>query len=85
MSNKFERQTPGYRNKVYKVSEVSSKGASKVSGATKASWEHVKKGFKNKKGLSTAFWGASLVLTGTVGLSLWLTGKATKLISGKKR
>ena len=85
MSNKFERQTPGYRNKVYKVSEVSSKGASKVSGATKASWEHVKKGFKNKKGLSTALWGASLVITGTIGASLWLTGKATKLISGKKK
>ena len=85
MSNKFERQTPGFRNKVYKVSEVSSKGASKVSGATKTSWENVKRGFKNKKGLSTAFWGASLAVTSAIGVSLWLTGKATKLISGNKK
>ena len=78
MSNKLDRQTPGYKRKVYKVAEGSSKLSGNSFKAASASWSGVQRNFKKKQGVKTVLWGGALLLTGAAGAILGITGWAGK-------
>lgn len=80
MSNKLERQSPGYKTKVYKVADASSKLSGKSFSGASASWSNVKNNFKKNKKIKTVAWTGALAITGAVGIVFGAAGWIGKKI-----
>lgn len=80
MSNKLERQSPGYKTKVYKVADASSRLSGKSFSGASASWSNVKNNFKKNKKIKTVAWTGALAITGAVGIVFGAAGWIGKKI-----